>query len=223
MVLTIVSILAQYHEALFQGLLVTLALSAIVWACGIGCGITFGALAHKAAGGTESFLQYASFLVTSIPLLVLLYWLYYPLQSILGIAISPFITAAFTLSLVNTIFVAQIVKNVLDEFPREYAIAGRVCGMSARDIFLRIEFPIILRQIIPQLLTLQVTMLQMTVFASLISVEELFRKVQEINAMIYKPIELYTTLALFFIAICLPLNWLAHHLKVRYTRNVSEA
>jgi ABC-type amino acid transport system permease subunit len=53
-------------------------------------------------------------------------------------------------------------------------------------------------------------------------VQELFRVTQQINSLIYKPIEIYTALAVFFIAICLPLNLLAYWLKKKYTRNLSE-
>jgi ABC-type amino acid transport system permease subunit len=140
----------------------------------------------------------------------------------LGIVVIPFITAAFALSLINIVGVAQIVRDVLDDFPQQYVIAGKVCGLSDQQVFSKIEFPIIFRQIIPQFLTLQVSMLQMTLFASLISVQELFRVAQQINSIVYKPIEIYTALAVFFIAICLPLNLLAHWFKNKYTRNLSE-
>jgi len=65
-------------------------------------------------------------------------------------------------------------------------------------------------------------MLHATLFTSMISVEELFRVAQRINAQIYKPIEIYTALGVFFLAICLPVNFFALWFKQKYTRNVSE-
>jgi len=65
-------------------------------------------------------------------------------------------------------------------------------------------------------------MLQATLFASLISVEEIFRVSQRINSTIYRPVEIYTALALFFLAVCLPINLAAAYLKKRYTRDLSE-
>jgi ABC-type amino acid transport system permease subunit len=65
-------------------------------------------------------------------------------------------------------------------------------------------------------------MLQATIFASLISVGEIFRVAQRINSEVYRPVEIYTALALFFLAVCLPLHGLAQYLKKRYTRNLSE-
>jgi len=201
---------------------VTLGLAVVVWLAGLIFGVLFGALAHRQKESTGKFLKIFSFILASIPVLVLLFWLHYPLQAMLGIVVMPFITAAFALSLINIAGVAQIVRDALDEFPEQYVTAGKVCGLTPKEIFSKIQFPIIFRQTIPQFLTLQVSILQMTLFASLISVQELFRVAQQINSQIYKPIEIYTALAVFFIAICLPLNLLAYWFKKKYTRNLSE-
>jgi ABC-type amino acid transport system permease subunit len=68
----------------------------------------------------------------------------------------------------------------------------------------------------------QVIMLHTTLFASLISVEEIFRVSQRINSTIYRPVEIYTALAFFFLLVCLPINLGAYYLKRRYTRDLSE-
>ncbi len=218
---TIVHIIIQYKAGLISGLLVSLALVAIVWLVGLTFGALFGWWAHQKAGAGYC-LKVFWFLISSSPILVILFWLHFPLQTMLGIVIQPFITAAAGLSVINIVFVAAIIKASLDELPEQYFIAGKVSGLSEKEIFTKIKFPLMIRAAIPQLLFLQVAMLQATIFASLISVEEIFRVAQRINSMIYKPVEIYTTLAIFFIAICLPLNWLAYWLKKTYTRNHSE-
>ena len=222
MLATVIDLIVKYHEALLSGLLVTLELCVIVWFSGLIFGVLFGWLAHHKQENVGYALKISSFLLASIPLLVLLFWLHYPLQEMLGVVISPFFTAAVALALLNIVGVAQIVRDVLSDFPDEYRVAGKVCGLSVKEIFAKIEFPIVARQIMPQFLALQVNMLQLTLFASLISVEEIFRIAQRINSVIYKPVEIYTALAVFFIAICLPLNILAFVLKNKYTRNLSE-
>lgn len=218
---TIWHIIVQYRGGLLSGLLVSLCLVAIVWISGLTLGVFFGWHGHQKLS-TGYFLKVLWFLISSSPILVILLWLHFPLQEILGVVIKPFITAAAGLSLINIIFVAAIVKDTLNELPSQYFIAGKVSGLSEKEIFTQIKFPLMIRAAIPQLLFLQVAMLQATIFASLISVEEIFRVAQRINSMIYKPIEIYTTLALFFIAICLPLNLIAYWLKNKYTRNFSE-
>jgi ABC-type amino acid transport system permease subunit len=216
-------ILFQYREALLKGLSVTLELCFIIWAIGITVGILLGYLVSKFKKAVGIPLRTISFVLSGIPILVLLFWFYYPAQTILQVNISPFLVTCFVLSVINIFAVEDIVKNSLLNFPNEYKMAAKVCGLTQKDTFLKIEFPIILRQIIPSLLNIQVNILQLTIFASLISVEEIFKKAQEINAQIYEPVQIYSTLAVFFLIICLPLNGLAMLLKQRFTRNISES
>ena len=110
----------------------------------------------------------------------------------------------------------------VDDFPKQYLTAAKVCGLSPQKTVRYIQFPIIFRQILPGLMLLQVTMLHTTLFASLISVEEIFRVAQRINSSIYKPVEIYTALGVFFLLICLPINGLALFLRAKFTRNLSE-
>jgi len=217
-----IAIVLKYSEAFASGLRVTLELAMVVWVVGLSFGFLFGALAAGRPSIMGRLVSLASFVLSGLPILVFLFWLHYPLQAMLGVVIDPFLTASFALSVVNAFATAELVRNALDEFPSHYLLAARVSGLNPRQTLLHIQMPILLRQIIPGLLTSQVAMLQATLFASLISVEELFRVAQRINAMIYAPVEIYSALGLFFLIICLPVNGLALWLKSRYTRNYSE-
>ncbi|MFA6270041.1 MAG: ABC transporter permease subunit [Candidatus Paceibacterota bacterium] len=221
--MSILDIIINYREGLLSGLLVTLELCLIIWFSGLVIGTLLGYLGAKykiEIGGPSRAI---SFILSGIPVLVLLFWLHYPLQAMLQININPFLTAAFALSIINIFSISELVRNALANFPAEYNMAAKVCGLSHKDTFTKIELPIIMRQIIPTALNIQVNMLQLTLFASLISVEEIFRVAQRINSIIYKPIEIYTALALFFLLICLPLNGIAIWFKAKYTRNISES
>jgi ABC-type amino acid transport system permease subunit len=140
----------------------------------------------------------------------------------LGVVIDPFFTAAVALSIMNIVAVSDTVRDAVGRFPAELVMAGRVCGLSSRDIVRHIQTPLVMRQIGPTILMIQVNMLQATLFASLISVGEIFREAQRINAVEYKPVEVYTALAVFFLLICLPLNGVARILQHRYRRDLSE-
>jgi len=215
-------ILVEYRQAFWAGLKVTLQLSCIIW--------TFGLLIGSAVGVASSHwrvwvglpARFLSFFLSGIPVLVFLFWLHYPLQSMLHVVIDPFITAAVALTIVNVLAVADLVRGVLVDFPMQYVVAAKVCGLTHRQTIMEIQLPIVLRQILPGLLVIQVNLLQMTLFASLISVDEIFRICQRINAQIYRPVEIYTALAFLFLAVCLPMNGLALWLRSRFTRDVSE-
>jgi His/Glu/Gln/Arg/opine family amino acid ABC transporter permease subunit len=218
----VLDILTQYADAFIEGLRQTLRLASIIWSTGLFFGIilgTLGARYPKAIGWPSAT---TAFVLSGIPVMVFLFWLHYPAQSLLNLVIDPFYTAAITLSIVNLFTVAEIVRRALKDFPSQYLIAAQVCGMPKLTSFIHIQFPLVLKEILPGLLMSQVGMLQATLFASLISVNEVFRTAQQINATIYKPVEIYTSLGVLFLSVCLPLNGLALWLRNKFTRDLSE-
>jgi polar amino acid transport system permease protein len=218
----LIDILTNYHWAFLSGLRVTLELCAVIWLSGLVLGIALGTVGAHYPKSWGRFTRATSFAFSAIPMLVILFWLHYPAQAALNVVIDPFYTASFALSLVNVFGTGELVRQAVIDFPSQYIVAGRVCGLSNRDIMLKIQLPILFRQLIPSLLFLQVGMLHATLFASLISVEEIFRVAQRINSTIYRPVEIYTALALFFLIVCLPINVFAAYLKNFYTRDMSE-
>lgn len=220
--MSVLDILITYHIAFLQGLAVTLKLCAVIWTAGMAGGVALGVVGAQYPHSWGRFTHAMAFGFSAIPTLVVLFWLHYPAQAMFNVVIDPFFTAALTLTLVNLFGVGEFVRQAVLDFPRQYIIAGQVCGMTNRAIVRHIQLPILFRQLLPGMMTQQVLMLHTTLFASLISVEEIFRVSQRINSTIYRPIEIYTALGLFFLAVCLPINLLAAYLKKRYTRDLSE-
>jgi His/Glu/Gln/Arg/opine family amino acid ABC transporter permease subunit len=219
---TVIDILIKYREGFLSGLVVTLKLCLIIWAIGIIVGLSIGVASSKWKKAVGIPARFLSFLLSGFPVLVLLFWFHYPMQEIFDVVIDPFLTSVTTLSIINVFAVADLVRKVMQDFPEQYITAARVCGLQQKQIMLKIQFPIVFRQILPGLLIIQVNMLQMTLFASLISVDEIFRVAQRINSQIYRPVEIYSALGMFFLAVCLPLNGLAAYLRNRFTRDLSE-
>ncbi len=215
-------ILINYYPAFLSGLGVTLELSAIIWFCGIVLGGGLGVLGSRYRLAIGLPTRTVSFLLSGVPILVFLFWLHYPAQAMMGVVIDPFYTGAFTLAVINIFAVADIVRGSLNDFPQQYLTAARVTGLTREQTILKIQLPLIFREVLPPLLLLQVMMLHTTLFTSLISVEEIFRAAQRINAQIYRPVEIYTALGVFFLMVCLPVNGFALWLKHTYTRDMSE-
>ena len=219
--MSVLDILINYHEGFLQGLAVTLQLYGIIVIVGVLAGIGFGIFAAQSRGAGY-LSQGAAFFLGAVPTLVFLFWLHYPIQAIFNVVIDPFYTASFTLSIVNFFAVSELVRQAVKDFPQQYLTAARVCGLGTKETVLKIQLPMLFRQLLPGLLVTQVGMLHATLFASLISVEEIFRVAQRINAQIYKPVEIYTALGMFFLLVCLPINVFAHWFKKKYTRDFSE-
>lgn len=218
----VLEILHEYADAFFAGLQVTAKLTLVVWGIGLLMGTALAIAANRWRRAVGIPLIVIGFALSGVPVLVLLYWLHYPVQEILGVVIDPFYTAASALSIVNTFLVTVVLWNAIGNFPQEYISAARVCGVPTRTISLRIQLPLLVRQVLPPIVIVQVIMLQSTLFASLISVNEIFRVAQRINSQIYQPIEIYTGLGMLFLLICLPLNAVAWFLRARFGRDISE-
>lgn len=219
----IIDILTRYHSQFASGLAITVCLCLIVWIGGLVSGITLGVLSARFTWSVAVPFRSLAFLLSGLPVLVMLFWAHYPLQSLLGVVIDPFLTASTVLTIVNTIAVADSVRSVINDFPTQYLSAAKVCGLSSRVTFFRIQLPIVARQLVPMLVPIQIAMMHNTILASLISVEEVFRVAQRINASVYRPVEIYTAIGLFFLLISLPANALAIWLRQRFTRNLSES
>jgi len=209
-------VLAQYHELFLQGFLTTLKLLGGIMLIGIPFGILLGVIAGRYSRELGGIIKGARFLTKVIPVLVLLFWLHYPLQSLLGVVVNPFWTTILALGLINIIGTAAIVVMELELLPKAYREAGLTLGLSSNQIIRHIELPLLVRRTTPQLLLNQAAMLEYTLFASLISVPELFRTAQSINAMIYKPVEIYSLLIIFFLIILVPLHLVVRFVQKKY-------
>lgn len=221
MIEQIFDIIVKHRHGFISGLSVTFQICILVWTIGILLGSLLGILSTKWRI-IDIFSKTLSFILSGVPVLVFLFWLHYPAQSYLGISVSPFLTAVLMLSILNIVAVSEIVKSGMKNLPNQYLEVAKICGINFRKRFFRIELPLFLRHIIPSLLMSQVNMLHMTLFASLISVEEIFRISQRVISIEYKPVEIYTALGIFFLIVSLPINGLAIYLKKRFSRNLAE-
>jgi len=214
-------IIWKYKEAFLHGLQNTIYICLLVWIIGLTVGFYLGHFANKYKAIGLS-LEWIANIITALPVIVFLFWLHYPLQSLLNIVIDPFVTSVITFSIVNILGVANIYRTAISEFPNQYLLAAQTLGISQKQFIKKIQFPLILRSVTPPLLNLQINILHISLFASFIGVEEIFRMAQRVNAVAYKPVEIYTALGMFFILICLPVNLLAKYLHKKYTRDISE-
>ncbi|MEK7552078.1 MAG: ABC transporter permease subunit [Patescibacteria group bacterium] len=210
-----IDILIEYRHLFLQGLLTTVELLFLIVLIGVPLGILLGAIGGRSSKSISSVVSSLKFLTKIVPVLVLLFWLHFPLQAILGIVVDPFWTTVVALGFVNMVAVAFIIQSELKLLPIAYKEAGVTLGMTNSQIIKHIELPILMKRALPSIALNQATMLEYTLFASLISVPELFKVSQTINSMVYDPVAIYSLLVLFFAIILAPLHILITIYKKR--------
>ncbi len=184
----------------------TIKLILLIAVIGIPLGVMCGVWGGRYSSVMSWIVSGLKFLTKVIPVIVLLFWLHFPLQAILQVVINPFWTTVIALGFVNLIAVAFVIQSELKLLPISYREAGMTLGMTKAQIVWYIELPILMKRALPDIALIQAAMLEYTLFASLISVPELFRVSQTINSMIYDPISIYSLLVIFFIIILAPLH-----------------
>jgi ABC-type amino acid transport system permease subunit len=210
-------LLQEYSGALIGGATTTLELAGIVWGAGLALGLLLGTLRAalpKLLRDASSILFAAA---SAVPILVYLLWFHYPIQAAFGVVVDPFLTSAFVLSVYNALVISELVKGSIESFPVHFREVGIVNGVP-RGVFAReIMMPMLTQGFLPGYLASQVTALHLTLFASLISVDELFRVAQRINSIEYRAVEVFSLLAIFYFVLSFPLlllsRWLDRHYR----------
>lgn len=215
-------VLWEYREAYLKGITVTFQLVALTSILGTLFGLIMEISCHYLGSRLRRIIDVVAFSIASIPALVILFWLYYPAQSILNISISPFATALVALIIINSFTVYRTISDATHEFPKQYISTALVCGMKRWAIFRYIQAPLIFRAVIPRWIDQQVVILHTSVFASLISVEEIFRVSQRINSVVYEPVIIYTSMALVFFITAGSGIYVATFLRRKFSRDFSE-
>lgn len=215
------NLLWTYAEAFARGIAVTLMITSAAWVLGITLGFLIGTASVRSSV-LGAITSKGAFLIGAVPAMVLMVWFHYPVQSALGIIVDPAVTAILVLTLINTALVAEAFSGARAQVGKEYLESAFIHGLSYRAARLRIELPLLIRTAAPRVLYAQVLVLHVSLFASLISLNELFSVAQRINAVEYRPIEIYTFVAIFYVMLSLPLLLLGSKFERRYGRDLSE-
>ena len=220
--MNIFEIILKYRRELGQGLFVTFQLCVVTFPLSLIFGASIGLLRYKYPKIIGLVLNILSIIVSSTPIIVFLFWMHYPFQYIFNLVINPFVTSVIVLTTISAFVISDYISNALKNFSVELLNTAQVCGFSNDDIIRKIQFPIIFRQLLPNIIMTFNFILQSSLFCSFIAVEEVFKRVQQINAEIFKPIELYSAVAIFFITVCLIINLISSILKKKYDFNLSQ-
>lgn len=142
------------------------------------------------------------------PLLVQIFMIYFGIPALiqtLGIQFTfdRFAAAVIALSLNGAAYIAEIVRAGIQSIELGQAEAARSLGLDSVQTMRYIIFPQALRWMLPPLGNEFISLLKDTSLVAIIGFEELFRQGQLIVATSYKPFELYTAVALIYLALTL--------------------
>ena len=191
---------------LFDGFYFTLLISglALVFSMVLGVLVALGRLSKWRVLSFASATYIEIFRDT--PVLVQLFWVYYVLPILLGIRIDALTAAILGLTLHSTAFLGEIYRAGIQTVPPGHSEAAKVLGLSARTTFIRIVLPQAVRNVLPPLVNNLVDLIKLSSLASVFAIGEITRKATELSASTFRPIEIFTFVALMYFFICWPLS-----------------
>jgi polar amino acid transport system permease protein len=151
------------------------------------------------------------------PLLVQIVWFYYALPVLLGIQIPATAAAVMTLSLYTAAFYAEIFRGGIVSIERGQWDAARALGLSPWAMMRKVILPQAVRRMVPPFVNQSITQLKNTSLVSTIAVPDLLYQGTLITADTYRPLEVYTVVALVYFAMLFPstllAQWYERHLQ----------
>jgi polar amino acid transport system permease protein len=137
--------------------------------------------------------------VRSIPILVIMVWVFFGLPLLLGLQDFPaFLAGVVALGVHSGAYIAEIVRGGLASVRRGQMQAALALGMSAPQAVARIILPQVAIRMMPPLSTRIVRNIKDSVLASTIAVQELFWAANLLEGETAKPFPIYTTLMVFY-------------------------
>lgn len=211
----------KYKEALLKATLVTLELTILVCILGTILGFTIALLQQTKNRWLTIPIRIYVDVIRGIPLLILLLWLYYCIPIFTGIKISSFLTALIGLSINVSPFISEIVRSGIESIPKGQYESSKILGFTKTQTMIRIIIPQAIKQMIPNLVSMYITMLKFSSFASIIAVNELLHSANVLISNTYKPLEIYTTIAIMYVIMVIPLTYFAEFLEKRLEKKKS--
>jgi polar amino acid transport system permease protein len=155
--------------------------------------------------------------VRAVPILVLILWVYYGLPQLAGIAIGVFWAGVIALALSDSAFEAEIFRAGIQSIDRGQYEASHSISLNYTDTMRFVILPQAIRRILPALGNQLVYMLKMSSLVSVIGMQELTRKANELVVTEYRPLEIYTVLVLEYLVLILIVSagvrWLERRMK----------
>jgi polar amino acid transport system permease protein len=150
----------------------------------------------------------------SIPLIMIIFWAYFLLPTIMETEIPPFWTAVSAIVIYESAFLAEIIRGGLQALPAGQVEAARAMGLGYFQTLFTIQIPQALTNMIPSLLNQFVSTIKATSIVYIIGVNEAAFSAQQINSIeLTGTLRTYLVLALFYFLICALLSRLAKVLE----------
>ncbi|MFA6849709.1 MAG: amino acid ABC transporter permease [Selenomonadaceae bacterium] len=210
------SLVVSSFPLLLMGAVVTIKITAISVTLGIAIGLFAGIARISSFWPVRALAAVYVDFIRGTPLLVQIFIMYFALPVITGQRIDPFIAAITACSINSGAYVAEIFRSGIQSIDSGQMEAGRSLGMTWIQTMCYIIVPQAFKRVIPPLGNEFIALLKDSSLVSVIGFEELTRRGQLIIARTYGSLEIWTSVAVIYLAMTLTISRFVAYLERRY-------
>lgn len=188
----------SFWPMLSAGLKFTIPLTLISFILGLSLGFVVALLRLYGPGFLKPVVRFYVWLIRGTPLLVQLFLIFYALPSA-GITIDAFPAAVIGFTVNIGAYTSEVIRATLLAVPKGQWEAAHSISMTWAQSLRRIILPQAARIAVPPLSNTFISLVKDTSLASVITVPEMFLAAQQIAAVTYEPLILYSEAAVIYL------------------------
>jgi His/Glu/Gln/Arg/opine family amino acid ABC transporter permease subunit len=173
--------------AIFQGAIVTVALSLVGILIGLPIGLSLALIRWANIPIAARIVALYVSVLRATPLVTLLLLLFFALPNI-GVPMTPISAAILGLVMNTSAFNCEVWRSALMNFPKDQYEAAQSVGMRAGQRFRRIVLPQIVRVSLPGLVNEMSLLIKVTPVLAVVGVVDITRAAVRIGAQTYEPL-----------------------------------
>ena len=151
------------------------------------------------------------------PPIVHFFWYFYALPVVLNVSLDPFSAAVLALSTQSGAFYAEVFRGGIASIERGQWEGGRALGMTHAQLMRRIVLPQAISRMVPPFVERSFELLKTTALASTLAYADLLYQAMLVNSQTFRPLEVYTTIAVMYVFLLVSASVLAQIVEARIT------
>jgi His/Glu/Gln/Arg/opine family amino acid ABC transporter permease subunit len=192
------SVIWTHRQALLEGAALTVGLTVLTMLLAVPGGIVLALMRLS----SNKLLQSASLgfveFFRNLPLILVIYWVFYVMPMAVEFQLSPLVTALVALVLNISAYNAETFRAGINSIRKGQMEAALAMGMSRRQAMFKVVIPQAGRRILPVIASTWVSLFKDTSLVSVIAVSELAYSAMQIRAQTFRVLEMLTAMAVLY-------------------------
>jgi His/Glu/Gln/Arg/opine family amino acid ABC transporter permease subunit len=195
------------------GLRTTVLITLVAYSASLVVGVLLGVIQASRLRAAAALVTAFVALLRSMPLLMVIFWIYFLLPVVTGEHITPVVSGTAALTIFYSSYIAVIVRSGIRSVPRGQLLAAEVSGLRYFTIMRIVVLPQALRNMLPALVTQLVSLFLSTSLLYVIGVVEFFSVGTIVNGRTFSSIPIFAFVGAVYLVIATGLSTVSRRLE----------